>query len=122
MAIILKDNKVNLFVFWYHSRNFLDTPRTSCTFLVVILQYQGILTPEVPADIRCIHHDPSIALQRDCSSAYRFTSSTFLVIAPYQYILTTEEVPADFHCLPPLILPLQRILTAFVPMDLYQMY
>jgi hypothetical protein len=33
MAIILKDNKVNLFVssvlfvFWYHSPNFLDTPR-----------------------------------------------------------------------------------------------
>jgi hypothetical protein len=32
MAIILKDNKVNLFVssslfvFWYHSPNFLDTP------------------------------------------------------------------------------------------------
>jgi hypothetical protein len=34
MAIILKANKVNLFVssalfvFWYHSPNFLDTPRT----------------------------------------------------------------------------------------------
>jgi hypothetical protein len=33
MAIILKANKVNLFVssvlfvFWYHSPNFLDTPR-----------------------------------------------------------------------------------------------
>jgi hypothetical protein len=33
MAIILKDNKVNLFVsfvlfvFWYHSPNLLDTPR-----------------------------------------------------------------------------------------------
>jgi hypothetical protein len=27
MAIILKANKVNLFVFWYHSRNVLDTPR-----------------------------------------------------------------------------------------------
>jgi hypothetical protein len=35
MAIILNANKVNLFVssvlfvFWYHSPNFLDTPRTS---------------------------------------------------------------------------------------------
>jgi hypothetical protein len=35
MAIILKANKVNLFVssvlfvFWYHSPNFLDTPRTT---------------------------------------------------------------------------------------------
>jgi hypothetical protein len=35
MAIILKANKVNLFVssvlfvFWYHSTKFLDTPRTS---------------------------------------------------------------------------------------------
>jgi hypothetical protein len=34
MAIILKDNKVNLFVFsvlfifWYHSPNVLDTPHT----------------------------------------------------------------------------------------------
>jgi hypothetical protein len=34
MAIILKANKVNLFVssvlfvFWYHSPNFLDRPRT----------------------------------------------------------------------------------------------
>jgi hypothetical protein len=34
MAIILKANKVNLlassvlFVLWYHSPNFLDTPRT----------------------------------------------------------------------------------------------
>jgi hypothetical protein len=34
MAIILKANKVNLlvssflFVFWYHSQNVLDTPRT----------------------------------------------------------------------------------------------
>jgi hypothetical protein len=34
-AIILKANKVNLFissvlfVFWYHSQNFLDTPRIS---------------------------------------------------------------------------------------------
>jgi hypothetical protein len=48
--------------------------------------------------------------------AYRFT---FLIVIPlYQYILTTEEVPADFHCLPLLILPLQHILTACVPMDL----
>jgi hypothetical protein len=40
MAIILKTNKLNLFVssvlfvFWYHSLNFLDTPRiipTRCT-------------------------------------------------------------------------------------------
>jgi hypothetical protein len=35
MTIILKANKVNLFassvlfVFWYHSPNFLDTPRVS---------------------------------------------------------------------------------------------
>jgi hypothetical protein len=29
MAIILKANKVNLFVFWYHSPNVLDTPRMS---------------------------------------------------------------------------------------------
>jgi hypothetical protein len=35
MAIILKANKVNvfvssvLFVFWYHSPNFLDTPRNT---------------------------------------------------------------------------------------------
>jgi hypothetical protein len=34
MTVILKANKVNLFVsyvlfvFWYHSQNFLDTPRT----------------------------------------------------------------------------------------------
>jgi hypothetical protein len=34
MAIILKANKVNLFVssvlfvFWYHSLNFIDTPRS----------------------------------------------------------------------------------------------
>jgi hypothetical protein len=26
MVIILKANKVNLFVYWYHSPNFLDTP------------------------------------------------------------------------------------------------
>jgi hypothetical protein len=37
MAIILKASKVNLFVssvlfvFWYHSRKFLDTPRTTLT-------------------------------------------------------------------------------------------
>jgi hypothetical protein len=27
MAIILKDNNVSYFVCWYHSPNFLDTPR-----------------------------------------------------------------------------------------------
>jgi hypothetical protein len=38
MAIILKANKVNLFVssvlfvFWYHSPNFLDTPSILLTF------------------------------------------------------------------------------------------
>jgi hypothetical protein len=31
MAIILKANKVNLFVFWYHSLNVLDTPRKNQT-------------------------------------------------------------------------------------------
>jgi hypothetical protein len=42
MAIILKVNKVNLlvssvlFVFWYHSPNFLDTPRITC---LVLLSY-----------------------------------------------------------------------------------
>jgi hypothetical protein len=39
MAIILKANKVNLFVssvlfvFWYYSPNFLDTPRKYCLLL-----------------------------------------------------------------------------------------
>jgi hypothetical protein len=43
MAIILEANKVNLFVssvvfvFWYHSPNFLDTPRKLQTFLSNLL-------------------------------------------------------------------------------------
>jgi hypothetical protein len=31
MAIILKANKFNLFVFWYHSPNVLDTPHSYLT-------------------------------------------------------------------------------------------
>jgi hypothetical protein len=44
MAIVLKVNKVNLFVssvlfvFWYHSPNFLDTPRTC-----ILHQWNNIL-------------------------------------------------------------------------------
>jgi hypothetical protein len=43
MTIILKANKVNLFissvlfVFWYHSPNFLDTPRIVELFLLFSL-------------------------------------------------------------------------------------
>jgi hypothetical protein len=46
MAIILKDNKVNLFVssvlfvFWYHSPNCLDTPR----MIVVLVPLLGPLS------------------------------------------------------------------------------
>jgi hypothetical protein len=44
MAIILKTNKINLFVssvsflFWYHLANFLDTPHRSVLDLTKILQ------------------------------------------------------------------------------------
>jgi hypothetical protein len=43
MAIILKANKVNLFVssvlfvFWYHSPNFLDTPHITVLFRYIVL-------------------------------------------------------------------------------------
>jgi hypothetical protein len=45
MAIILKANKVNLFVssvlfvFWYHSPNFLDTPRINVESIQAIGPY-----------------------------------------------------------------------------------
>jgi hypothetical protein len=52
MAIILKANKVNLFVssdlfvFWYHSPNLLDTPRilsilamSMCTQFIISIQF-----------------------------------------------------------------------------------
>jgi hypothetical protein len=51
MTIILKANKVNLFVssvlfvLWYHSPNVLDTPRiTVCTVLQIKLNYKRSYT------------------------------------------------------------------------------
>jgi hypothetical protein len=55
MAIILKVNKVNLFVssvlfvFWYHSPNFLDTP----LILIVCSQTHLIRTP-IDLRIACV--------------------------------------------------------------------
>jgi hypothetical protein len=54
MAIILKANKVNLFVssvsfvFWYHSLNFLDTPRVCYTSGIRVKQ-QAFKEPTVTA-------------------------------------------------------------------------
>jgi hypothetical protein len=47
MAIILMANKVNLFVspalyvFWYHSPNFLDTPRTVTELRALTINQPG---------------------------------------------------------------------------------
>jgi hypothetical protein len=72
MAIILKANKVNLFVSsvlfvsWYHSPNFLDTPRTPnfinpasyllhttkvYTYICLTLYIHSYLTPKYSTDI-----------------------------------------------------------------------
>jgi hypothetical protein len=51
MAIILKPNKVNLyvssvlFVFWYHSPNFLDTPCTKFIRVLYLNMFRASICP-----------------------------------------------------------------------------
>jgi hypothetical protein len=110
MAIILKANKVNLFiyfvlfVFWYHSPNFLDTPRISLAFtgsnselLLAPKQYICIYTTCILIPLRdtesqiilCSHlaipvqaYYPCVCARahvRECVSVFHFNNPVTLV-------------------------------------------
>jgi hypothetical protein len=71
MAIILKANKVNLFVssvlfvFWYYSPNFLDTPRIS----MLQVGYE----PAIPAS----EHPQNHALDHVATGSVQFNVHSF---------------------------------------------
>jgi hypothetical protein len=100
MAIILKANKVNLFVssvlfvFWYHSPNFLDTPRTCKLFTDSGFHFSGVQCyPLHQCDHRC--ESAALLVARVCSVPHWPTYHHYVNVShilPFVAVITISRL------------------------------
>jgi hypothetical protein len=94
--IILKANKVNLFVspvlfvFWYHSLNFLDTPRIYSLIQHSSKQQCLILTVTVICDQRSDENGSRLHYQCSCLQLMESTMAKLLSIFTLRYGLKPQ--------------------------------